>query len=651
MSSQFMLSAMSNTVPDPDAMVRDAANPDTFTQRQVPKIETLPTELMDEIIRLLHPVDFFALRLAGSGFINRVVLRHCTAIPFRKYVAALEEETYRRGAWKTENGSALHLAAARGHISLMAALLHRPKRCAGGVKNPIPIQTHGYLFHHFDPKDLRRLIDQKSAIHLAAEFGRDDAVQMLLDLGAHPAARMNRGSSRFEGSIPSCVTPIHLATANNHQSTVRLLLNQVTTSQSDLQDLLSWAAHAGHVDMVRFLIGEGAITPSNAVIAAAEAGHQSTLAVLLDEKSPMDIGPKDLNVVFSRVSASGDIQSGRKLLSLGANVQYKDKDCSMPLDIALTNGHASMAEMLLQQGAATEFHPRTLSLAAAAGHDACVHVLLEHGAPSDGDFPRAGEYLARNFSDNLGKGFYPALHEAVGSGQLSVTSILLAHGANVNGPTARALIPLHFAVGAKSPFDVRAAVLLLDAGARIDAQTDDKLTTLHLSCERGNHGLVKLLLARGANPDAKDNRGRAPLHYAAEDNHCAIIQELVEAGCNVNIQDAYGDTPLHLCGRPQASDAFWILRYRGADETLQNDRFEVPEIRKMWAMYDPNAYAAGNPQSSVSRPKVSVYPIIGKVGYISKAFNPRSFADLYQGSYRRKEFGFLIKEKDPINPS
>jgi ankyrin repeat protein len=90
------------------------------------------------------------------------------------------------------------------------------------------------------------------------------------------------------------------------------------------------------------------IAPGDAVIDGG--GHQSTLPVLLDKKTPTEVGTDDLSVGLSGASAISDTQTAQMLLSHGADVQYQGDDVKTPWHIALANGHGSMVKMLPGHG-------------------------------------------------------------------------------------------------------------------------------------------------------------------------------------------------------------------------------------------------------------------------------------------------------------
>jgi len=75
---------------------------------------------------------------------------------------------------------------------------------------------------------------------------------------------------------------------------------------------------------------------------------------------------------------------------------------------------------------------------------------------------------------------------------------------------------------------VRMATLLLDHGAIIDGRTDSAMTALHLAASLGQADMVTFLLSRGADPHIKSKAGLTALEYAEKGGHadCTLILQV-----------------------------------------------------------------------------------------------------------------------------
>jgi ankyrin repeat protein len=118
--------------------------------------------------------------------------------------------------------------------------------------------------------------DGFSALHLAAFFGKDDAVRLLLTSGAEPDAR---GTGWMTG------TPLHSAASGRHVEIVRALLESgadPNARQSGGWTALHAAAQSGDAELASILLAAGADPAARAedgrsvLDMAQEAGEETT---------------------------------------------------------------------------------------------------------------------------------------------------------------------------------------------------------------------------------------------------------------------------------------------------------------------------------------------------------------------------------------
>jgi ankyrin repeat protein len=127
---------------------------------------------------------------------------------------------------------------------------------------------------------------------------------------------------------------------------------------------------------------------------------------------------------------------------------------------------------------------------------------------------------------------------------------------------------------------LKTAEALLDRGAPIDAQNDDKETALFISSRHKSHApMVKLLLKRGADATMVDKLGLTPLHKASVFGHLDIMKVLLRHPSvteTLNHRDIGGGTPLYrACGFGNGAAA-WLLLKSGADPTIADDKGITP---------------------------------------------------------------------------
>jgi ankyrin repeat protein len=102
------------------------------------------------------------------------------------------------------------------------------------------------------------------------------------------------------------------------------------------------------------------------------------------------------------------------------------------------------------------------------------------------------------------------------SSGISAWSDVVERGADLEGPSrneqfALEARPLHSALAARQK---EVAVVLLDAGAEVNAREHQGPTPLHEAAQHGDVELVRLLLERGADPSARLDHGRTAADLA-----------------------------------------------------------------------------------------------------------------------------------------
>ena len=121
---------------------------------------------------------------------------------------------------------------------------------------------------------------------------------------------------------------------------------------------------------------------------------------------------------------------------------------------------------------------------------------------------------------------YTRLFYASLQGWCAVINWLLEQGADVHEEQgSEGLTPLHTAAY-KDQRD--AAVLLLDAGARVDDRSGPGETALHRAAYRGHTSMCKLFLSRGASLDVRNNAAKDPEAHARRLGNTATAAFLAE---------------------------------------------------------------------------------------------------------------------------
>ena len=122
----------------------------------------------------------------------------------------------------------------------------------------------------------------------------------------------------------------------------------------------------------------------------------------------------------------------------------------------------------------------------------------------------------------------------------------LVDGANINTKTSHGRTALIYACDHKASPQI--AKYLIDNGADLDAQEEDRETALTYASMYGRISIVKYLINAGADVNKQGGYGRTPLHYAGtpggwSDHYLEIVKLLLEHGADPNAL-AGGDNPL-----------------------------------------------------------------------------------------------------------
>ena len=160
-----------------------------------------------------------------------------------------------------------------------------------------------------------------------------------------------------------------------------------------------------------------------------------------------------------------------------------------------------------------------------------------------------------------------ALHHACFGGHLDAARALLAEtrAAKRRGGAQRLLEladfqgwrPLHWA-GAQGHAAVVA--LLLDAGADVDARSQNASTPLHLAAKHGGTAALSALISGGADVGAADDARDTPLHVACRRLNDAAAALLVGAGAPL------GGAVLEVCAESRGDDEAELAAFFAAVE-------------------------------------------------------------------------------------
>jgi Ankyrin repeats (many copies) len=160
------------------------------------------------------------------------------------------------------------------------------------------------------------------------------------------------------------------------------------------------------------------------------------------------------------------------------------------------------------------------------------------------------------------------LHVAASAGHSDMLSLLIEHGADVNGRGLVGNTPLH---RASRNARLEAGQFLLNRGANIDAPNDYNSTALIYSTDWSHAEFARMLLERGAMIDARGIYGRTALHWAAADGQTEVVRLLLERGADAHVRDEDGNTPYKLGLRKGHHETVELLSDYDASSKKKSD--------------------------------------------------------------------------------
>ena len=308
----------------------------------------------------------------------------------------------------------------------------------------------------------------------------------------------------------------------------------------DNDTALMKAAGQGHIEVVRFLVEQGAdpnilnTQGQNALMFAAAGGHFAVVIFLLDSggyeserRNPIsyryELGPKT-SLMWAAYNGHLDVVNLLReyAKAIGDSFVY---NFSASLGWAAYRGHLDVVRFLLvEYGLSPSGWP--LMLAAYGGHLEVVRFLLENGAdihvyttkwlPVQTDL---GTIYLQEIGGN-------ALMLAINQGHAEVVRLLLEHWMweySADGRDDYGTSVLMFAAAAG---DLEMARLLLENGAPINAQTDVGTTALMFATAFGRVEVVRLLVENGAEIHIQNGYNYTALSLAEERGHQEVVDFL-----------------------------------------------------------------------------------------------------------------------------
>nr|CAD2199644.1 unnamed protein product [Meloidogyne enterolobii] len=424
---------------------------------------------------------------------------------------------------KAKNGEApLHLAAQYGHAKLVAML----------------VQEHGASLEAIT-------LNNQTALHFAAKFGQLIVAQTLLAFGANPNAKDDKGQ-----------TPLHLAAENDYPDVVKLFLKMKQNNHA----VLTAVDHSGFT-------------------CAHIAAMKGSLAVvrelmMIDKAMVIHAKTKILEATTLHMAASGGHSRIVKiLLENGASPEDENANGMTPLSLAAWNGHVPILacfDKKYWRRCSKKTGLNAFHVAAYKGHSDFINEMIKHiQASVRSEPPTFNHFVVKEFATEYG---FTPLHLAAQAGHDSLVRMLLNQGVQVDAATTTmSIIPLHLA--AQQGHIAVVGMLLSRSTQQQHAKDWRGRTPLHLASVNGKREMVSLLIAQGSNINVMDQNGWTGMHYATKAGHLDVVKLFVNSSADAQAETKDGKVPLCFAAANNHIECLhFLLKQKHDTHQLMEDR-------------------------------------------------------------------------------
>ena len=455
---------------------------------------------------------------------------------------------------------------ADGVRALLAAGIHPDTPRADGATALL------WAAHRDDPDLVDLLLEAGADVNAADDHGVTPLQRAAENASPAMVVRLLATGADVDAAQASGLTALMIAARTGDARVLRLLLTQGANvdaaTRQTRSTALMWAVAESHPDSVRALLAAGAdprastaagFTP---LLFAARNGDVEMARLLLEAGVDVDHTGIDGTHALPYAIVRGHDAFARFLLDRGADPNGAMGGVTA-LHAAVGRVDTWLAEWNRRHGGGARYSTRGSSAIDPIRALPLVRALLARGANPNAriaasamfmsyiGYPRKGAFepFAVGTGNLLGAtplwvaaysanarvkdiragraGGTGAVEGAASRASAEMLRVLLAAGAKPHLTTDDGTTPLMVAAGlgrstytprelrgVRSPGAERAAEVLIEAGADVNAVNEAGFTALHGAAFRGLNEVIEYLVARGADIDARDFRGRTAYRMA-----------------------------------------------------------------------------------------------------------------------------------------
>lgn len=272
-------------------------------------------------------------------------------------------------------------------------------------------------------------------------------------------------------------------------------------------------------------ISKGAKNYHKSLPYAAECGYVNTVKKLLDAGVDVNVSDYTKATALHKAASRGRLEVVKVLIQAGADVNAETNRGYSPLELASENGHLEIVKTLIQAGADANKMQNALKLASKNGHTEIVKIF---------------DPLNQNTQINETKIQDQQLSDAEKEYIKIVDGFISSPGFTTRKNSSLCYKYLSNAAEKGYAYAIKR---LLDAGVDVNLSDRNNVTALHHAASPGHLEVVKVLIQAGANVNAAKYCGDTPLHYAAQRGHIDVVKELIQSGAGANYLASGGKKP------------------------------------------------------------------------------------------------------------